>query len=128
MGGRDRRPVGRPPTRATPTGSRPSTSCENAVQRAGADRVVPFVADVSDTAAMADAVQSAEGGFGGLDALIAIAGAIASGVPYKRALSQQPLMRSITPQKVVQAPARLAQPGSAAVTGATVPVDGGLGL
>ncbi len=42
--------------------------------------------------------------------------------------AQQPLARLITPREVAQALAWLARPGSAAVTGATVPVDGGLGL
>jgi len=42
---------------------------------------VPVVADASDAAAMADAVRLAEERFGGLDAVIAIAGVIAGGVP-----------------------------------------------
>jgi SDR family mycofactocin-dependent oxidoreductase len=42
---------------------------------------VPVVANASDAAAMADAVRLAEGRFGGLDAVISIAGVIAGGVP-----------------------------------------------
>jgi SDR family mycofactocin-dependent oxidoreductase len=42
--------------------------------------------------------------------------------------AQQPLDRLITPEEVAQAIAWLAGPTTGAVTGATVPVDGGLGL
>jgi SDR family mycofactocin-dependent oxidoreductase len=207
------------------------------VERTGADAVFPVVADASDAVAMAEAVRSAEERFGGLDAMIAVAGVIAGGRPFwemsqeqqeavlevnlhavlvaarvgmpallrrpeprngrflavasvaatrglpmlaaycaakagvtglVRALAaelrgtgvtanavspgstatamldesarlyglesaeafsmQQPLARLIAPQEVAQALAWLARPDSAAVTGATVPVDGGLGL
>lgn len=50
----------------------------------GADpgvRVVAHVADTTDPEALADAVQRAEGQFGGLDAMVASAGVIAGGVP-----------------------------------------------
>ncbi len=47
----------------------------------GRDRVVPMVADAGDGNAMAQAVALAEQRFGGLDAMIAIAGVIAGGVP-----------------------------------------------
>jgi SDR family mycofactocin-dependent oxidoreductase len=52
------------------------------VERAGdGARVVPVVADACDASAMAGAVQLAEERFGGLDAMIAVAGVIAGGVP-----------------------------------------------
>lgn len=41
---------------------------------------------------------------------------------------QQPLARLIAPLEVARAIAWLAGPETGAVTGATVPVDGGLGL
>jgi len=44
-------------------------------------RVVPVVADVRDALAMAGAVHLAEERFGALDAMIAVAGVIAGGVP-----------------------------------------------
>jgi SDR family mycofactocin-dependent oxidoreductase len=204
---------------------------------AAATPVVPVVADASDALAMAGAVRLAEERLGGLDAMVAVAGVIAGGVPLwemppeqqeavldvnlgavlvaartgipallrraeprsgrflvvasvaatrglpmltaycaakagvtglVRALAaelrgtgvtanavspgstataildesarlygldsaeafsmQQPLARLITPQEVAQALAWLARPETGAVTGATVPVDGGLGL
>jgi SDR family mycofactocin-dependent oxidoreductase len=208
------------------------------VERAGGRaRAVPVVADACDAAAIAGAVQLAEERFGGLDAMIAVAGVIAGGVPLwempteqqeavldvnlhavlvaarvsipallrrpepragrflavasvaaTRGLpllsaycaakagvtglvrglaaelrgtgvtanavspgstataildesarlyglegaeafsTQQPLARLITPQEVAQALAWLAGPATGAVTGATMPVDGGLGL
>jgi SDR family mycofactocin-dependent oxidoreductase len=53
-----------------------------AVARAGPpDRVRPFIADVRDEAALAQAVAMAERSWGGLDAAIACAGVIAGGVP-----------------------------------------------
>lgn len=211
----------------------------DSVVRRAADpgRVVPFVADAADEAAVAAAVALAEEHFGGLDAMIACAGVIAGGAPLwempekeldavlavnlhavlaaaraaipallrrpeprsgrflvvasvaatrglplltaycaskagvtglVRALAaelrgtgvtanavspgstataildesarlyglesaeafsaQQPLERLITPQEVAHAIAWLAGPSTGAVTGATVPVDGGLGL
>ncbi|MFF0094985.1 mycofactocin-coupled SDR family oxidoreductase [Streptomyces canus] len=52
------------------------------VARAGApERVRPFVADVRDPAALAEAVSEAERYWGGLDAAVACAGVIAGGVP-----------------------------------------------
>jgi NAD(P)-dependent dehydrogenase (short-subunit alcohol dehydrogenase family) len=45
------------------------------------DRVVSVVADTTDPEAMAGAVSLAEERFGGLDAMIAVAGVIAGGVP-----------------------------------------------
>jgi SDR family mycofactocin-dependent oxidoreductase len=45
------------------------------------DRVVPFVADVRDAAALEAAVATAEQRWGGLDAAVACAGVIAGGVP-----------------------------------------------
>jgi SDR family mycofactocin-dependent oxidoreductase len=45
------------------------------------DRVVPVVADGASEPAMAEAVALAEQRFGGLDAMIAVAGVIAGGVP-----------------------------------------------
>lgn len=53
-----------------------------AVAAAGApDRVVPVVADACDEDALAQAVAAAESRFGGLDAMVAVAGVIAGGVP-----------------------------------------------
>ena len=46
-----------------------------------ADRVVPYVADTCDPAALAGAVALAEERFGGLDAALAVAGVVAGGVP-----------------------------------------------
>jgi SDR family mycofactocin-dependent oxidoreductase len=46
------------------------------------DHVVPVVADASSIDAMADCVALAEQRFGGLDAMIAVAGVIAGGVPF----------------------------------------------
>jgi SDR family mycofactocin-dependent oxidoreductase len=43
--------------------------------------VVPFIADTCDASAMSGAVAHAERRFGGLDAMIAVAGVIAGGVP-----------------------------------------------
>jgi SDR family mycofactocin-dependent oxidoreductase len=52
------------------------------VARAGdAERVLPVIADTCDPAAMGGAVALAEERFGGLDAMIAVAGVIAGGVP-----------------------------------------------
>lgn len=51
------------------------------------DGVLPLVADTCDPAALADAVARAEAAFGGLDAVIAVAGVVAGGVP----LWEQPL-------------------------------------
>jgi SDR family mycofactocin-dependent oxidoreductase len=53
------------------------------------DRVLPFVADVRDLAAIESAVAKAVASWGGLDAAIACAGVIAGGVP----LWQVPLAR-----------------------------------
>jgi SDR family mycofactocin-dependent oxidoreductase len=44
-------------------------------------RVVPFIGDACDRTAVADAVARAEATFGGLDAMIAVAGVIAGGAP-----------------------------------------------
>jgi len=43
--------------------------------------IFPIVADACDSGALADAVASAEEQFGGLDAMVAVAGVIAGGVP-----------------------------------------------
>jgi SDR family mycofactocin-dependent oxidoreductase len=51
--------------------------------------VVPVVADACDASAMADAVGIAEERFGGLDALTAVAGAIAGGVPLWELSTEQ---------------------------------------
>lgn len=52
------------------------------VARAGGrERVVPVVANACDAAAMTDAVRLAEKRFGGLDAVMAVAGVVAGGVP-----------------------------------------------
>jgi SDR family mycofactocin-dependent oxidoreductase len=58
------------------------------VERAGSSRdvslpggVVAHVADTTDEAALSAAVEEATGRFGGLDAMIAVAGVIAGGVP-----------------------------------------------
>jgi SDR family mycofactocin-dependent oxidoreductase len=48
---------------------------------AGGGQVVAMVADAVDGEAMAQAVDAAESRFGGLDAMIAVAGVIAGGVP-----------------------------------------------
>lgn len=48
---------------------------------AGADRVLPVVADVCDEEALAGAVLRAEERFGGLDAFLAVAGVVAGGEP-----------------------------------------------
>jgi NAD(P)-dependent dehydrogenase (short-subunit alcohol dehydrogenase family) len=51
------------------------------------------------------------------------------GLPSAQAFSaQQPLGRLLDPQEVAAALVWLAGPGAAAVTGADVPVDGGLAL
>lgn len=49
--------------------------------RVGGDRVSPVVADASDAEAMAAAVAHADEKFGGLDAMVAVAGVVAGGVP-----------------------------------------------
>jgi SDR family mycofactocin-dependent oxidoreductase len=49
---------------------------------AEAGSAIAFVADACDEAAMAEAVRLAEARFGGLDAMIAVAGVIAGGVPF----------------------------------------------
>jgi SDR family mycofactocin-dependent oxidoreductase len=61
------------------------------VDRAGApDRVLSYVADVRDLAAMQAAVAQAEQRWGGIDAAIACAGVIAGGVPlWQVPLTQQ---------------------------------------
>jgi SDR family mycofactocin-dependent oxidoreductase len=51
------------------------------VAAASPDRVVPVVADTTDAQAMAAATRLAEERFGGLDAVIAVAGVVAGGVP-----------------------------------------------
>jgi SDR family mycofactocin-dependent oxidoreductase len=54
------------------------------------DAVVPLVADATSAAAMTEAVELAERRFGGLDAMVAVAGVIAGGVPlWKMPLEQQ---------------------------------------
>jgi SDR family mycofactocin-dependent oxidoreductase len=53
-----------------------------AAERAAApDRIVAVLADACDEAAMAVAIRDTEARFGGLDALVAVAGVIAGGVP-----------------------------------------------
>src|SRR5207253_2468832 len=51
------------------------------VVAAAAGPVIPVIADASDKSAMLAAVNTAEQRFGGLDALLAVAGVIAGGVP-----------------------------------------------
>lgn len=51
------------------------------VASAAPGEVVPLVADTTDLAAMQHAVRQTEERFGGLDALVAVAGVIAGGVP-----------------------------------------------
>ena len=58
-----------------------------AVAAAGGPRVLPFVADTTDSSALLQAVALAEREFGGLDAALAIAGVVAGGVP----LWEQPI-------------------------------------
>ncbi|MDQ2894978.1 MAG: mycofactocin-coupled SDR family oxidoreductase [Actinomycetota bacterium] len=53
----------------------------DANERAGAERVHGFLADVRDQSALSSAVADAEQRWGGLDAAIAAAGVIAGGVP-----------------------------------------------
>ncbi len=53
----------------------------DAAASAAAERVVAHVADTADPEAMAAAVDPAEERFGGLDAMVAVAGVIAGGVP-----------------------------------------------
>ncbi len=48
---------------------------------AGSDRIVAHVADTTDEEALGAAVALAEDRFGGLDAMVAVAGVIAGGVP-----------------------------------------------
>lgn len=48
---------------------------------AAPERVVPSIADACDRVAIAEAVRLAERTFGGLDAMVAVAGVIAGGVP-----------------------------------------------
>jgi SDR family mycofactocin-dependent oxidoreductase len=54
----------------------------HAVAAAGHGRVVAKVADAGDAVAMGGVVAEAEERFGGLDAMIAVAGVIAGGVPH----------------------------------------------
>jgi SDR family mycofactocin-dependent oxidoreductase len=53
----------------------------HAVASAAPDRIVPVAADTCDAPSMAAAVAQAESRFGGLDAVVAVAGVIAGGVP-----------------------------------------------
>jgi SDR family mycofactocin-dependent oxidoreductase len=55
---------------------------QGVVERGGdSARIVPLRADACDASAMSDAVRLAEERFGGLDAMFAVAGVIAGGVP-----------------------------------------------
>jgi SDR family mycofactocin-dependent oxidoreductase len=72
------------PTLPYPMGTKAelSTVVDTANNRAGSsDRVRPYLADVRDYTAVADAVAAAEEWWGRLDAAIAVAGVIAGGVP-----------------------------------------------
>jgi SDR family mycofactocin-dependent oxidoreductase len=54
------------------------------------ERIVPVIADAADRTAMAGAVEIAEERFGGLDAVLAVAGVIAGGVPlWEMPIEQQ---------------------------------------
>jgi SDR family mycofactocin-dependent oxidoreductase len=53
----------------------------NAIASSAAGPVVPVIADATDESAMNGAVALAEDRFGGLDAILAVAGVIAGGVP-----------------------------------------------
>ncbi len=87
------------------------TELRAVVERAGGpERVVAFVADACDSSAMADAVLLAEHRFGGLDAMIAVAGVIAGGVPlWEMPLEQQEAVLDINLRSVFVA-ARLGVP------------------
>jgi SDR family mycofactocin-dependent oxidoreductase len=81
------------------------------VERAGAtDRVIPFVADAADLGAMTGAVAMAEDRFGGLDAMVAVAGVIAGGVPlWQMPLEQEEAVLDVDLRSVLVA-ARVAIP------------------
>jgi SDR family mycofactocin-dependent oxidoreductase len=83
-----------------------------AVAAAGGDasNVIPVVADVCDRSAMRDAVRLAEERFGGLDAMIAVAGVIAGGVPlWEMPLEQEEALLDVNFTAVLTA-ARVAVP------------------
>ena len=130
----------------------------------GGARIVARVADTTDPDAMAAVVADAEERFGGLDAVVAVAGvaglirglaaeladsgvtanavspgstdtvilaesARLYGLDHARAFAQQqPIRRLLTPEEVAAALVWLAGTESSGVTGAVVPVDGGLSL
>ena len=81
------------------------------VARSGApERVIPFVADAADLDAMTSAVALAEEQFGGLDAMVAVAGVIAGGVPlWEMPLDQEEAVFDIDLRAVLVA-ARVAIP------------------
>jgi len=58
-----------------------ATVARAAERAAASDRIVAVQADACDEAAMAAAIRDTEARFGGLDALVAVAGVIAGGVP-----------------------------------------------
>jgi SDR family mycofactocin-dependent oxidoreductase len=58
-----------------------ATVARAAERAAASDRIVAVQADACDEAAMAAAIRDAEARFGGLDALVAVAGVIAGGTP-----------------------------------------------
>ena len=59
-----------------------AATVSRAAERAGAsDRILAVQADVCDEAAMAGAIRDTEARFGGLDALVAVAGVVAGGTP-----------------------------------------------
>jgi SDR family mycofactocin-dependent oxidoreductase len=87
------------------------------VKRSGApDRVIPLVADAADLGAMTNAVAVAEDAFSGLDALVAVAGVIAGGVPlWEMPLEQEEAvfeidLRAVATGARVAIPALLRRP------------------
>lgn len=60
-----------------------------AERAAAADRIIAVQADASDEAAMAAAIRDTEARFGGLDALVTVAGVVAGGTPLWEMPAQQ---------------------------------------
>src|SRR3954466_14695855 len=80
-GGGGARGIGAATGRALPARGWSVVAVDVADPPAG-ERVAPWVADVTDLGALGDAVALAEERFGGLDAMIAVAGVIAGGAPH----------------------------------------------